>query len=491
MKSKVKSRMKNMNIKHMNIRLIVLALSTTLSACVAVGPDYVRPNNALPATYSQPNDTNVPGENQAQAIQGDWWQLYQDATLNTLIADALKNNTDLKLAIARIEEADGYAREVGAATLPEVALDVNATRSRVTESGPFPVFAANPRANYNYQFSSSFELDFWGKLKRAKESARAQLLSTQYAKEATKLTLTNMVAQYYLTLRSVESQLAIATDSLRSRNESLALTKRRLEGGVASALDVHQAEVSSSNLAADIADYKRQRAIAEHQLATLTGQLSLKLADGNLTSLPIPPVPPAGLPSSLLENRPDVRQAEQQLVAANANIGFAKAAIYPSISLTGIFGAESIELSDVLKSASRIWTGGLNINLPIFNSGRLNARVDQASARQKQILAQYEASVQSAFKEVNDALVNLRQYTERENALNQSVESAKKALKISENRYQSGYSTYLDVLDAQRVYNDVAINAVLSRQARLAASVDLFKALGGGWQQQEKVSTNQ
>jgi len=484
----MKTKLKDMKINQMRIKLMVLALSSTLSACMTVGPDYVRPNNTLPTTFSQPNIINSADISQEQKIQSEWWLLYQDTTLNTLIADALKNNTDLKLAVVRIEEADAYAREIGASALPQVDMSFDATRTRVTETGAFPVFAANPRADYKYQFSSNFELDFWGKVKRAKEAARAQLLSTTYAKDATKLTLTNMIAHYYLTLRSVESQLAIARDSLRSRNESLALTKRRLEGGVASALDVHQAEVSSSNLAADIADYQRQRAIAEHQLATLTGQLSLKLADGNLTSLPIPPMPPSGLPSSLLENRPDVRQAEQELIAANANIGFAKAAIYPSISLTGIFGAESLELSNVLKSASRIWTGGLNVRLPIFNAGKLNARVEQASARQKQSLVQYEASLQSAFKEVNDALVNLRQYTERENALNQSVESAKKALKISENRYQSGYSTYLDVLDAQRVYNDVAINAVLSRQARLAASVDLFKAFGGGWSSSQTVS---
>ncbi len=476
----INSTIKNMHIKNIKIKFLVLALSTTLNACVTVGPDYDRPKNSLPNEYQQ-TIQQASEQNSEQNIQENWWQLYQDETLNTLIAEALKNNTDLKFTVARIEEADAYAREIGAATLPEVGLDANATRTRVTEAGPFPVFAANPRANYNYQLSSRFELDFWGKVKRAKESARAQLLSTQYAKEATKLTLTNMVAQYYLSLRSVESQLTIAIDSLKSRNESLALTKRRLEGGVSSALDVYQAEVASSNLIANIADLKRQRAIAEHQLATLTGQLSLKLAEGNLSSLPNPPVPPIGLPSSLLENRPDVRQAEQQLIAANANIGFAKAAIYPSISLTGIFGAESLELSDVLKSASRIWTGGLNISVPIFNSGKLSARVDQASARQKQAFIQYEARVQSAFKEVNDALVNLRQYTERENALNKSVESAKKALTISENRYQSGYSTYLDVLDAQRVYNDVATNAVLSRQARLAATADLFKAFGGGW----------
>ena len=472
------------NFPAMMVKVIVLAVATTFAGCKSVGPDYARPQSALPASYSEA-DTSQSSTQNAVHVSKDWWTLYQDATLNDLIAKALKNNTDIKLAVARIEEADAYAREIGAATLPRIDLDASGARSRVSESGANPVSAGNPRNNFQYQLGTNFEIDFWGKIKRAKESARAQVLASKYAKDTTELTLTGLVANYYLTLRGVEAQIAIANDSLRSRNESLALTKRRLEGGVASALDVNQAEVASHNLVAQIADFTRQRTIAEHQLATLTGTLDLKLESGNLASLPSPPVPPVGLPSSLLENRPDVRQSEAQLIAANANIGTAKAALYPTISLTGSFGGESLELSDVLKSASRIWSGGLSLTLPIFDSGRLNARVDQASAKQKQSLAQYEASLQSAFQEVNDALVNLRQYTEQETALNHSTEAAAKALKVSENRYQSGYSTYLEVLDAQRVYNDVALNAVLSRQARLAASVDLFEALGGGWQGQE------
>jgi multidrug efflux system outer membrane protein len=198
--------------------------------------------------------------------------------------------------------------------------------------------------------------------------------------------------------------------------------------------------------------------------------------------MPLPPTPPAGLPSSLLEARPDIRQAEELMVAANANIGVAKAALYPTISLTASLGGESLALGDIMKSAARIWTGGVNLYLPVFDAGKINSRITQASAKQKQALASYEGAIQNAFREVNDALVNLRQNTERETALNQSQIAAKKALDISENRYQSGYSGYLDVLDAQRVYNDAALAFIQSRQARLAATVSLFKALGGGWQ---------
>ena len=296
------------------------------------------------------------------------------------------------------------------------------------------------------------------------------------------MSLAGLVASNYLLLRSLDSQLQVAQVSLKSREESLALTQRRLEGGVASALDVQQAEVARENLSAQLSDLNRLRAISLHQLTVLTGDVELIIASADITSLPIPPMPPAGLPSALLESRPDVRQAEEQMVAANANIAVAKAALYPSISLTAGFGAESMQLGDVLKSASRIWTGGLSLNLPIFDAGKMSARVDQASAKQKQVLASYEGVLLNAFREVNDALVSLRLQTEREVALNKAQVAAQKALQISENRYQSGYSAYLEVLDAQRVYNDAALTFIQSRQARLVATVSLFKALGGGWQ---------
>jgi len=463
----------NLNVSY---KLVSLAVATVLLAgCQSIWPDYIRPKVEVPAQYTEQAD-------QANAqIANNWWTLYQDQTLNDLVAKALQNNTDIKLAAARIEEADAVMREVGAALFPQVDLDASGARTRVTEAGANPIFGSNPRNNFKAQLGTSFEIDFWGKLRRAKESARAQALSTRYAKDTVTLSLSGLVASNYLVLRSLDSQIAITQENLKSRETSLALTKRRLEGGVASALDVNQAEVASANLSAQLAELTRLRALSMHQLAVLTGVLDLNVVMTDIKALPIPPTPPAGLPSSLLEARPDVRQAEEQLVAANANIGVAKAALYPTISLTASLGGESLALGDILKSAARIWTGGLSLNLPIFDSGRLNSKVDQASAKQKQALASYESAVQNAFREVNDALVNLRQNAEREEALNRSQVAAKKALDVSENRYQSGYSAYLDVLDAQRVYNDAALTFIQSRQARLVATVELFKALGGGW----------
>lgn len=460
---------------NLNQKITFIAVAMLLAGCKSVGPDYQRPNLDVPAQYNEAADAA-----ESKVISA-WWMLYQDQTLNDLVNKARQNNTDIKLAVARIEEADAVAREVGAAVLPQVNVDAAASRSRVTELGANPV-QNNPRNNYKAQLGTTFEIDFWGKLRRAQESARAQVLSTRYAKDTIALSLAGLVASNYLTIRSLDSQIAISQDNLKTRNESLALAKRRLEGGVVSALDVYQAEVASTNLTAQLAELARLRALSLHQLAVLTGELNLNLAAADLNILPIPPTPPAGLPSSLLEARPDVRQAEQQMIAANANIGVAKAALYPSISLTAGLGGESLELGNILKSAARIWSGGLSLNLPIFDSGKRNAQVDQASAKQKQALASYEGAVQNAFREVNDALVDLRQNTEREAALNLSQEAAKKALTIANNRYQAGYSAYLDVLDAQRVYNETALAAVQSRQSRLSATVALFKALGGGWQ---------
>ena len=459
-------------------RIAMVSVILLFAGCKSLGPDYQRPAMAMPTQFSEEAADN---KTTSSNIANTWWTLYQDKTLNDLVAMAQQNNTDIKLAVARIEEADAAMREVGAETFPTLNLDARAARSRVTGAGAFPVFGNNPRNNYIAQLGTSFEIDFWGKLRRAKESARAQTLSSIYAKDTVALSLSGLVANNYLLLRSLDSQIVISQENLKSRDASLALTKRRLEGGVVSALDVYQAEVASANLRAQLAEFIKLRAITLHQLAVLTGTLDLKLMAAEIESLPIPPTPPAGLPSSLLEARPDVRQAEQQLVSANANIDVAKAALYPTISLTAALGGESLELGNILKSAARIWTGGLSLHLPIFDSGKTGAQVEQASAQQKQALASYESAIQNAFREVNDALVNVRQSTEREFALNESRIAAKKALEISKNRYQSGYSAYLEVLDSQRAYNEAALAFVQSRQSRLFATVELFKALGGGW----------
>ncbi len=459
------------------MKKISLLLLLLLVACKAVGPDYKRAEPNLPATFAEADTIS----SAADDVLKKWWQQYQDEKLNELVELSLKNNTNIQLAVARIEEADASMREVGASLFPEVNLSADAKRNRVTELGAFPTFGSPTRNDFSFGLNTSYELDFWGKIRRAKESATANALATRDAKETVELSLIGLVASNYLQLRGLDAQIAVTNDNQVSSKEALSLNQRRLAGGVASALEVSQAEVSVSNLEAQLIELNRLRALSLHQLAVLTGVLDLKLEALDIRTLPLPPTPPAGLPSALLENRPDIRQAEQALIAENAQIGIAKAALYPSISLTGSFGGESLELSDILKAGARIWTLGLGLDLPIFDSGRRESRVEQATARQKQALAQYQTAIQNAFREVNDALITRRLNAEREQALIQSEASAKKALTVAENRYKSGYSAYLEVLDAQRVHNDASLAVVQAKQASFLATVELFKVLAGDW----------
>jgi multidrug efflux system outer membrane protein len=463
------------------VLLFISVASFNLSGCKALGLDYQRAEPNLPEKFSEAANAENPQLK-------EWWKSYKDEKLNELVDLSLKNNTNIALAVARIEEADANMREVGGYLFPQVDFSTDATRSKVTELGAFPTFGSPIRNNYSFSLNTSYEVDFWGKLKRNKEAAAANALASRNAKETVELSLVGLVASNYLQLRGLDAQIAVTKNNQASRKEALALNQRRLEGGVASALEVSQAEVSVSNLEAQLIELTRLRALSLHQLAVLTGVLDLQLETGDLRILPVPPIPPAGLPSALLENRPDIRQAEQNLIAENARIGIAKAALYPTISLTGIFGGESLELGDILKSGARIWTFGLGLDLPIFDSGKRQSRVEQATARQKQALAQYQTAIQNAFREVNDALISRRLNAEREQALTHSEASAKKALTVAENRYKSGYSAYLEVLDAQRVHNDASLAVVQAKQATFLATVELFKALAGDWKAQPVLS---
>ena len=460
------------------MRFLLFCIFFSLISCSLVGPDYKRPEINLPNSYHQEiNKDNVLTDFNM------WWKLYQDPALNELMDKALVKNTDINAAIARVEESDAYLKEIDAALLPEVNLTSQASRTKSTTTGA-TTFGRPIKKDYLIRLGTSFELDFWGKLRRAKESARAEYLASQFSKDTVELTLQSLLASNYLLLRSTDSQILALKANVKYREENLALTKKRLEGGLVSALDVHQAEAAFNNLSAQLSDVMRQREIIFNQLAVLSGDMNLVISELMIDTLITPPIPPSGLPSSLLEARPDVREAEQMMIAANANIGVAKAALFPTISLTANFGAQSAALSNLNKSGSDIWGAGLGLSLPIFDSGRVRAKIDQATAKQKQALSYYESSVQNAFKEVNNALVSLKEYTEQENDLKLTQDAAKKAMDIASNQYKAGYSSYMEYLDAQRVFNDASIAYIQKRQLRLMASVELFKSLGGGWQSQ-------
>jgi multidrug efflux system outer membrane protein len=290
-----------------------------------------------------------------------------------------------------------------------------------------------------------------------------------------------VTAQTYFALRSLDAQLAVLAETIRARRDSVELARARVDAGLASELDLHQAQGALSDALVQRRDAERQRALFERQLGQLTGRPALKLAPADLFTLPVPPTPPTGLPSALLDRRPDIRASEQSMIAANAQIGIAKAALFPTISLTGTLGSQSAAFADLLTTGSGIWSLGFALALPIFDAGRRDAVVDQAQARQRQALAAYQRSIEAGFREVSDGLVNLEQTTASEADLMDRVKAARSALDLSTQRYEAGYSPYLEVLDAQRNANEAELQFVRNRQARLAYSVELMKALGGGW----------
>ena len=464
----------------MNARtLISLCLAGVLGACTALGPDYQRPASTLPDAFAGA----APGDAGAPAVTPDWWTLYRDPQLDALVAAARSRNADVRIAIAQLEEAEAALREAHATLFPQVDLGAQGTRSRISTLAAQPVFAGIPvaRTDFRAVASTAFELDFWGRLRRGEEAVRAQLMSTRFARDVTDLTLVGAVTQAYFLLRSLDAQRSVTRETLALREESLAMARSRARGGVVSDLDVAQAEGARADAAAQLVEIERQRAQVQHQLANLTAQPNLAIAPGDLRGLPVPPPAPPGLPSALLDRRPDVRSAEQNLAAANARIGIAKAAMMPSISLTGSLGGQSRDLSDLLAGGARIWSLGLGLTLPIFDAGRLAARTEQAEARQRQALAAYQKAAENAFREVADGLVNAERSAAAERELQARADAARRASVLARKRYEAGYSAYLEVLDAQRTLNDAEVALVRSRQSRLSYSVDLMKALGGGW----------
>ena len=458
--------------------LLSLALAALVIAGCAVGPTYQRPDPVLPGAF--PEDSSLSG---GQYIGLDWWKLYNDTQLSALIDAALSRNVDLALAAAQIQEAEAVVRETGAAVLPEIDVNGNSNRTASSTATALPSPAGIPsvRTDHRAVLSTSFELDLWGKLRGATEASRARLLATRYSRDTVRLTLASATAQNYFTLRSLDAQIAMTRTTLDTRDQTLRIVGDRVRAGYASDLDLSQARLARANAGSQLRELLRQRALVEHQLQTLTGRLDLRLAAVDVLDLPLPALPPPGLPSSLVERRPDVASAEQNLVSANAQIGVARAAQYPTFSLTGFLGGQSESLVNIVTSPARIWSAGINVLFPVFDAGKYQARTEQAEARQQQALANYRKNLQTAYREVADALANIRETIAAEEDLRNALAAAREALRIAQARYSAGYSAFLDVLDAQRSVNDAELALARNRQAQLTYSVDFIKAMGGGW----------
>lgn len=469
-------------------RLLVAAgIALALAGCAMVGPDHRRPEVALPAAFGEDR-----GEAPA-AVPARWWTLYGDPVLVRLVDEALVRNPDARAAAARVDETDAVLAQARAAYFPEVDLQGSSARSRSSTLGatPLPPSAPVVQTSHRLVLSTAFELDVWGRLRRADEAARAQALGSRYAEAVVGLALAGATVQSYFALRSLDAQAAVTRTTISAREESLDLARRRAAGGVASDLDVALAEGALADARVQLRELLRQRALVQHQLAVLAGSPGAELpVVGDLAALPIPPVPPAGLPSSLLDRRPDVRQAEQALATATALIGVAKAQEYPTFSLTGFLGGQSADLVDLVRSGARVASIGASVFWPVFDAGRYAARTRETEARAEQAAAAYERAVQVAWREVADALQTLSAATQLQADVDTRLRAARDSMRLVRLRYDAGYSGYLEVLDAQRTLNAAELAVIQNRQARLSASVDVMKSLGGGWTPPEATAVN-
>lgn len=464
------------------VPLLALFAALLLAGC-AVGPNYQRPAADTPAAFRAADSAT----NASFADLG-WWQTFDDPQLHAFLAEALTNNWDLKIAAARVLQAEASAGITRSQYFPTLAAGGELATTRASENGATRIPAGvNPQREYGdvYVSMSAYEVDLWGKIRRANEAARARLLATVEARHAVQQTLVAAVATTYLDLLEVDLELEIARRTLAVRTNSLELTRSRQEGGVAAMQDVYQARILVSTAEASLADIQRRQEQTENQLSVLLGRNPGPLPRGPaLTTREVRAAVPAGLPSALLERRPDIRSAEQQLVAFNADIGQAKAAFYPQLTLTGFYGFQSVALSDLFTGASRTWQFGPAVTMPLFTGGRLRSNLKLAQARWEESLAVYRQTVQGAFRDVSDGLVAYQRTREFRQKQQERTQAHRDAAELASVRYEGGVTSYLEVLYNEQELFNAELGLAQARRNELASVVQLYRALGGGWQQQ-------
>jgi outer membrane protein, multidrug efflux system len=463
-------------------RLIALSLVILLLSGCAVGPNYKRPSVNVPGAYRGA----IPQESTQTAAEslGDqkWWEVFQDQQLQELIHTALQHNYDVRIAATRILEAQAQVGITRADQLPTISGGAEAVNQRSARTKFFPAFQTSSN---QVDLSLAWELDFWGKYRRATESARANLLATEWAREAVISTLVSDVAAAYFQLRELDLELEISRQTLASRRDSLRLTQTLASGGATSMLDVRQAEQLVFTAAETIPDLERRIEQQENFLSTLLGNNPGPMARGTkLTEQPHAPEIPAGLPSSLLERRPDIRQAEAQLIAANAQIGVAKAAYFPQINMTASGGYQSSALTSLFTGPAGLWSFGGSLVQPIFTGGRIRSNVKFTEARQQEAALFYQQTIQQAFRGVSDALVEYRKDREFREQQEQLTFSAQDAAQLSETRYRGGATSYLEVLTNETNYFDAELGLAQAQLNELLGLVRIYRNLGGGWQEQ-------
>jgi multidrug efflux system outer membrane protein len=465
----------------------VLVVVGLLSGCT-VGPNYRRPEVIVPADWR-----NAPEQRDSLGDLG-WWGIFQDPALHELLSTAVVANRDVQVAVARVLESRAQLGVARAAQFPQVNAGASYQYTRPnSENSPFLNGSRGRSPFTGDDFETSvdlaFELDLWGRLRRATEAARAELLAREENRRAVLITLVSDVARTYFDLLELDQELEIARRTLQTREESLQLQRRRFQQGLSTQLDVDRADAEAAVAAATVPDLERRIAQNENALSVLLGRNPGPIARGTpLDGQRLPPAVPAGLPSALLERRPDIRQAEQTLVAANARIGVAKAEYFPKITLTGVLGVESVSLSDLFTGGSRFWSIGPAMTVPLFTAGRIKNTVKGFEARQQQAALQYLQTIQQAFREVEDALVSHRKVRDIRAERERRVTANRRALSMVTLRYERGLSTQLEVLDIQRELFSAELEFASATRDQLTAVVQLYRALGGGWQDQRAAS---
>jgi multidrug efflux system outer membrane protein len=449
------------------ILLLPLVVSCTLT------PDYERPELEVPAEYE------TSGRSGESVANLDWWELFQDEQLQLLIRTALEQNKDLGIAVSRIEVARLTVTAVRANQFP--FLSVGGFFGREKQSRElFP--GADGSDHFLLTGDLTYQVDLWGEFSRGTEAARANLLATESAYRNVTISLVSEVARTYLLLRDVDQRLEVSEQTVKTRFDSLQIIQARFDKGTVPELDVYQAQIEVAVAETAVASFQRQIVQTENALRILLGRNPGPVTRGDsLDSQIFPPTIPMGLPSELLQRRPDVVQAEANLMSATATVGVAEALRYPSISLTGRYGAESTDLSDLNSDSAEVWSWGANLFGPIFNSGQLKAQADAARERAQQALLAYESTLQQSFREVEDALVAVRTYHTEHLAQSRRAFAAQNAARLSRARYDGGVVDYLEVLDTERTLFDAELAQSETLRLYYSAIVRLYGALGGGW----------
>jgi len=461
---------------------LVLALSLALPAC-SLFPDYQRPATGAPEAFRGQAGGKPEDKSLADAA---WWEVYRDPVLEKLIRVSLEQNYDVRIAIARVEEFRAQAGVADIGSLPLISIGGAAGQNAYSTVGPtpFPTTARNPVNAYAANINASYEVDLWRRIANLQASARAQLLSSEFARETARITVIANVATTYFLLRTLDRQILVTQRTIATRAKFLELTRAQFRRGVVSALDVGRAEASLATARAALPELQRQMVQAENLLQVLLGQNPAPVLRGAPTEsefFPVPPEVPAGMPATLLERRPDLRQAEYNLINTNAQLKSVKASLFPTISLTASAGSSSAMLANLFTGPARTWTWALGFLQPIIDSVRNPYTVDIYSAREKQAILAYQQAVVQAFREVSDALAAREGYAEALRAQEDQVKALREVSQRVLKRYAAGFSSYFEVIDADGSLFAAELLYAQAYQNSLASFVQLYKALGGGW----------